>query len=162
MADNETIVRRGIEEVWNQGKLDVADEISTPNLIGHNSGQPDQHGTTEYKQYVADIRTAFPDIHFTINELIVQGDSAAAGLTVTGTHTGPLVGRGDIPTIPPTGKHVSLMCEVLFHLRDDKIAESWAVFDNLSLLQQLGVIPTAALASAGAQQAQQQAQQPPM
>jgi steroid delta-isomerase-like uncharacterized protein len=160
MADNAAIVRRGFEEVWNQGKLNVVDEINAPDFIGHNEGRPDDHGLAEFKRFVADTRTAFPDLHFTINELIVQGDSVAAGTTVTGTHTGPLVGRGDMPSIPPTSKSVSLMVSVLFHLRDGKIAETWAVVDNLSLLQQLGVIPTA-LASAGTQP-QPQTQQPPM
>lgn len=124
MADNATIVRRSFEEVWNQGKLSVADEITTPDLIAHNEGRPDEHGVAEFKRFVADARTAFPDVHFTIDEMIAQGDSVAARATVTGTHTGPLTGRGDIPSIPPTGKSVSLMVSVLFHLKDGKIAET--------------------------------------
>ncbi len=70
---------------WNQGKLDIVDEISTPDLIAHSAAQPDQHGIAEIKRYVTDVRTPFPVIHFTINELNAQGDTVVASTTFTGT-----------------------------------------------------------------------------
>lgn len=160
MADNLTSVRRGFEEVWNQGKLSVIDEVNAPDLISHNTGRPDDIGVAAFKKFVTDARTAFPDVHFTIDELIAQGDTFAVRATITGTHTGLLAITGEIPPLPPTGKRINLAASIMLHLKGGKIAETWAVVDNLDFLGQLGVFSPAALA-AGATQPQQ-AQQPHM
>ncbi len=80
-------------------------------------------------------RTAFPDIHFTVEDQIAEGDKLVTRFTITGTHKGELMG------IPPTGVHIT-MTGMIFDLNvGGKILEGWANTDALGMLQQLGVIP---------------------
>jgi len=80
-------------------------------------------------------RTAFPDVHFTIEDQIAEGDRVVTRWTARGTHQGPLVG------IPPTSKQVTMSGIAIYRLVDGKIVEQWGVNDMLGLLQQLGVVP---------------------
>ncbi len=80
------------------------------------------------------LRTAFPDLHFTIEELVAEGDTVAGRLTMSGTHQGPLMG------IPPTGRSVRQDHMHFVRFRDGKAIEHWGVRDELGMMQQLGVI----------------------
>ncbi len=81
-------------------------------------------------------RSAFPDTEFELNDLIEEGDKVAARITATGTHKGTLMG------IAPTGKRVSISGIVITQFRDGKQVESWSSYDQLGMLQQLGVVPS--------------------
>jgi predicted ester cyclase len=81
------------------------------------------------------LRTAFPDLHFTIEELVAEGDTVAGRLTMSGTHLGPLMG------MPPTGGSVRQDHMHFVRFRDGKAIEHWGVRDELGMMQQLGVIP---------------------
>lgn len=140
-ADNAAIVRRAIEEVLNRGNLRVIDELCAPNLIAHDPSGPDRAGREADKQFVELLRAAFPDLHFTIHELIAQGDTVVIRYTATGTHQGAFQG------IPPTGRRATVQGVGVHHLENGRIKESWAFWDQLSLLRQLGVVPAPETAS---------------
>jgi len=132
---NKALARRDYQEVWNQGKLDAVDEIFAADYVSHWAGSPDIHGTQSYKQSVTSYRTAFPDVQFTVEDQIAEGDKVVTRWTSTGTHKGELMG------IPPTGVQVTLTGISISRLSDDKVVEDWVNWDMLGMLQQLGVIP---------------------
>jgi steroid delta-isomerase-like uncharacterized protein len=141
-ADGPTTVGGGcpvcdriVEEIWRQGKLDVADEIFAPDYVGHVAGSPDLHGPEGYKQFVSMSLTDFPDVHITIEDIIAEGDKVAGRWTLTGTHQGEFVG------IPPTGVQVTVTGITIHRLFDDKVVEDWIISHTLGMLQQLGVVP---------------------
>jgi len=133
--ENKAIARRGSEEVWNQGKLDVIDEIFATDYVNHRAGGPDIHGPEGYKQFFTMFRTAFPDIKFTIEDQIAEGDKVVTHVTFTGTHKGELMG------IPPTGVQVTVTGIAISRIAGGKILECWVNSDDLGMWQQLGVIP---------------------
>ncbi|NOZ28128.1 MAG: hypothetical protein GXP39_08775 [Chloroflexi bacterium] len=132
---NKEIVRRHVEEYWNQGRLEVAKEIHAPDYTFHEQTNPPIRGRDAYDQFAIMYRTAFPDLHFTIEELIAKGDKVVERWSCTATHQGELMG------IPPTGKRARTTGISIFRIADGKIAEEWTNWSALSLLQQLGVVP---------------------
>src|SRR5262245_38371385 len=96
---NKAIVRRGFEELFNKGQLDVADEVFAKDYVGHDPALPkDLHGPQEFKKFVQMYRTAFPDLVCTIEDQLADGDKVVTRFTARGTHRGELMG------IPPTGR----------------------------------------------------------
>ena len=138
-ADPKTLVRRLFEEVWNQGKLDVLDEIVASDYDPHplpndpNFGR----GPAGQKQFVNLYRSAFPDTHFTIDAMVAEGDLVATRWTAQGTHTGDLMGMA------PSGKHVTVTGMNINRAVNGKLSDGWGNFDQLGLLQQIGAIPMA-------------------
>ena len=132
--DNKAHVRRGFEAV-NQKNLAVFDELLTPDVVFHNASTTMQ-GLEAYKQFLSMYMTAFPDLHFTIEDMIAEGDTVVARFTTRGTHQGNLMG------IPPTGKQVSGTGMFIDRIVNGKGVEQWFNTDDLGLLQQLGVVPT--------------------
>jgi steroid delta-isomerase-like uncharacterized protein len=92
-------------------------------------------GLSAYKHFIAPFFTAFPDIQFTTEDMIAEGDTVAVRRTFRGTHKGSLMG------IPPTGKQVTTTMMTFNRIANGKIVEGWNNVDDLGLLQQLGVIP---------------------
>jgi len=133
--DGRTIARRYFEEVWNQGKVDVLDELLAPEYINHtpSTGRPPA-GPAGLKPIVLAIRRAFPDLHYTIEDVIVTGDAVAIRTTMTGTHEGDFFG------IPPTGKKIKVMQIQIERIKDGRIVEHWRVTDELSLMRQIGAV----------------------
>ena len=140
---NKALSRRGLEEVWHQGKLEVIDELVAANFVFNNPTLPGGKvtGPEAYKQWVQMNRAAFPDVRLTVNDQVAEGDKLVTRWTVTGTHKGALMG------IAPTGKRVTGTGITIEHSRGGKVVESWENGDALGILQQLGVVP--ALAPAG-------------
>ncbi len=132
---NKEVVRRYTEEVWSQGKLDLIDEIIGDGYVFHDPLTPGVEGREAIKQLIAAYRVAYPDLHFTIEDLIAEGDWVVSRWTSSGTQLGELMG------IPPTGIWGQSMGITLFRVVDGKIVEEWARWDSLGLLQQLGVVP---------------------
>ncbi len=132
---NKAIARRVIEEVWNQGKLDVMDEIYATDFILNDPAVGEVRGTEGLKQYVSMYRTAFPDVQLTIEDMIAEGDKVVTRFTFTGTHKGELMG------IPPTGVQVTMTGIAISRIAGGKVVEDWVNGDDLGMLQQLGVIP---------------------
>jgi steroid delta-isomerase-like uncharacterized protein len=135
---NRSIVRRWIEEGWNKGNPAIVDQLYAPDYVQYESSPTPVTSREALKQYVAGYRAAFPDMHFTMDDLIAEGDKVVWRFTSSGTHDGPFMG------IPPTGKPCSVTGIVIFRLENSRIAEAWVNIDALALLQQLGVVPIAA------------------
>jgi len=139
---NKAIARRFLEEVFGQGKLAVADEIVSPDHVDHGPGALPgvPHGPEGSKMLVTGYRNAFPDIHFTIDEQIAEGDKVVTRWTGHATHKGELAG------IPATGKSATVTGMGVDRIVNGKIVESWGIFDQFGMMQQLGVIPAASQA----------------
>ena len=133
--ENKAIVRRGYEEIWNGENLAAVDEIYAPGFVLYDPVTPGVRGPEGFKQYVTMIRTAFPDLHFTVKDQIAEGDKVATRWTVTGTQQGQFMG------IPPTGKHSTVTGITISRIADGKIVEERSNWDALGMLQQAGVVP---------------------
>ena len=134
---NKAIARRFFEEVWNKGDLAVLDEIIAEDHFNSGSsilpGAP--AGPEGAKQVVTLYRNAFPDLQFTIDEQLAEGEKVLTRWTASGTHQGELQG------LPATGKSSTVPGIVIDRFVNGKIAESWGLFDYFAMMQQLGVIP---------------------
>ncbi len=131
--ENEAIVRRTWEELFNQGKLAVADELISPDFKNHAApGSPP--GPASFKGLVTFYRSAFPDAQFTIEDLLADDDKVVMRNTFSGTHRGPFMG------VAPTGRRVSQEQIHIVRVASGQVVEHWAVRDDLNLLRQLGVI----------------------
>ena len=138
---NKARIRRVIEEAYSRGDLSVVDEVAASNLVIHASSQ-DIRGREGAKQFVTMFRTAFPDLKFTIEDQIAEGDMVVTRWTARGTH------RGDCQGVPATGREIHLMGTDIDRMTDGKVVECWAHVDELGLMQQLGVIPAPEQATA--------------
>lgn len=134
--------RRYVDEVLNGGKLDAIDEICSEDYVGHVAGQPDMNREGD-KQLVGMLRSAFPDLRFTLLHQLCDGDLAVHHGVGRGTHKGELMG------IPPTGRQVEITGINVNRFDGGKLVESWGVLDMLSLMQQLGVVPAPGQQPAG-------------
>ncbi len=134
--EHKAIVRRVIEEGWNQGNLAVFDEANAPEYVDHAAIPGQGPGAEGYKQAVQMTRAAFPDLHLTIDDMIAEGDQVVTRWTARGTHQGALLG------IPPTGKPVTITGIDILRIANGKVVERWAEDNGLALMQQLGVVPT--------------------
>jgi steroid delta-isomerase-like uncharacterized protein len=133
---NKALMRRYFEEAWNQGNLAVLNEIVAPHFTNHNPAIPGlPPGSDGLKPIFAAFRTAFPDLHFTIDDMISEDDKVVTRWTLQGTHQSEFMG------IPPTGKRFVAGGIEIERIIDGKIVEHWLQADNMGLMQQLGVIP---------------------
>jgi steroid delta-isomerase-like uncharacterized protein len=131
-------IRRAWEEAINEGNMDAFDELCAPNVVWHQAPFPDVEGLEAYKQSLADIRKGMPDLQYTFDELVLEGENLEAGrYTLRGTHTG----QSAAFPIPPTGKPWVMRAAFVSHLEEGKVVEAWHYMDWLGLLQQLGVVP---------------------
>ena len=133
--ENKALERRGIEEGWNKGNLTVIDELIAANVVTHRPPAPPLQGTEAFKQFVLMYRSAFPDLHYTIEDQIAEGDKVVTRWTARGTHKGELMG------IPPTGKQGTVTGISVSRWANGKVVEIWINADDLGMLQQLGVVP---------------------
>lgn len=133
---NKIAVQRAWDEVINQGNLEAAEELFTADYVYHSAGNPDLHGLEQgVRRPVTIQRTAFPDIHCKVEDMIAEGDLVVHRWSAAGTH------RGEFMGIPPTGKRVAMTGIVFSRMVDGKTAEDWSEMDELGMLQQLGAIP---------------------
>jgi predicted ester cyclase len=131
---NKANIRRHVEEVWNKGNLDLIPELIAPNYVAHTISGTDVKGPEGFKQQiVVATRTALPDVHYTIDSLVAEGDLVAARYIATGTFTGEVAG------FKPTGKKVSLKSAVFHRFENGKQVEAWSYSDSLDQSRQLGI-----------------------
>ncbi len=133
--ENKAIVRRMTEEVYNQGTIERIDHFFAASYVHHDPASPHVRDRDGLKEVLRAFRAGCPDLHITIDELLAEGDTVTKRWTYHATHTGDLSG------MLPTGKHITMSGLELFRLANGKIADCWLGYDNLSLMQQLGVIP---------------------
>ena len=133
--ENKELVRRFVEEFWNEGNAAAADELMAEDAEIHMpTGElVDLDGL---KGFAGAFRGAFPDWHSTFEELIAEGDRVAERWTGRGTH------RGELQGIAPTDRRIEVPGSVFYRIVDGKIVEFRGQLDMMSLMQQLGAIPS--------------------
>ena len=129
-------MRRFYDEVFNKKNRAAIDEFIAPNHVDHAAPPGMPGGLQGVKQTINMYLTAFPDLHFTVEDLIAEGDKVVTRLTVRGTQQGEFMG------IPPTGKHATVKAIDINRIVGGKSIEHWLEMDTLGLMQQLGVVPT--------------------
>ena len=130
-------IRRSFKAL-NRGKaacLIDMDRTNATNVVVHSSSGMDIHGLEDFKKLMSQWYDGFPDIHFNIDDMVVEGDMVVVRYTLTGTHKGTFMG------IPPTNKTLSGWAIDIYHIVGGKLVECWTRGDTLGLMQQLGVIP---------------------
>ena len=143
----ENLVRRLIEEGFNQGNLGVTEELISPDLVEHQTFGPDHApGAEGVKAVIASLRRAFSDFHLAIDDLAVDSDTVWLRMTGTGTNDGSFMGHA------PTGRAMRIQVFDALRVDNDRIVEHWGVPDRLGTLFQLGLAspPARAVASAAA------------
>ena len=128
---NKAIIRRFYDEVINQNNLAALDDLLGDQYVSHDLPSD----PAALKGFIDGMHTAFPDGRITIDQLIAEGDTVAMRGTYRGTQTGRL------QDIPPTGKAVTVSAQDVYRVVAGKIVEHWGGPNQLSLLQQLGVVP---------------------
>jgi len=137
--DNKAILRRITDEVFNQGNLDVVDELFAPNYVLHDPGVPggELRGVESFKQqWVSMFRTAFPDLQLTVQDQVAEGDRVVTRYVGRGTHRGELMG------IPPTNNVALVSGMIMSRVSGGRVEEDWNNFDTFGMMQQLGVVPS--------------------
>jgi steroid delta-isomerase-like uncharacterized protein len=133
--DNKASVRKAYE-TGNQGNPSLfVDTFIDPNQVDHSAPPGMPGGIEGARQFAAMFWTAFPDLHFTVEDMIAEGDKVVARITLSGTQQGAFMG------IPPTGKHVTITGIDINRIAGGKSVEHWFEMDMLGMMQQLGVIP---------------------
>lgn len=120
---------------WNTGEAKYAQAAVAPSFFDNTLPKGRPQGTSGLLSASRNFRTAVPDLHCTIDDLLVVGDKVVARLTFTGTHKGGFMGK------PASGKQVNFLAIDILHMKDGRIVENWHLEDNLTLLQQLGAVP---------------------
>src|SRR5215217_2479966 len=136
--ENKATVRRIPDEVFNQGNLSMVDELLAPDYVLHDPGVPggQLRGLEAFKeQWVSMLRTAFPDLRIVIEDQVAEGDKVVSRYTGSGTHQGELRG------FPPTNNRVEVTGTITSRFAEGKIVEEWNNFDNMGMMQQLGIVP---------------------
>ena len=134
MEENKAIVRRSLEQGFNARDLAIVDELAALDYLEHTPFPGQAPGPEGVKQLFTMLYSAFPDIQTRIDDVIAEGDKVVVRTTLHGTHSGHFRG------IPPSGKQVTVSSMAVFRVIRGKIMERWAIQDQLSLLQQLGVV----------------------
>ena len=137
MADNKDVIRRFIEEVLNQGRFEQLDELVQEDFVELDLLPGQSPGREGLQEVIRQMRGAFPDMHWVIEETIGEDDKVCTRFTWTGTHRGPFMG------VPATGRRVTVKGVVIDRLHSGKMADSRILMDTLGLMQQLGVVPQA-------------------
>jgi steroid delta-isomerase-like uncharacterized protein len=132
--ENKAVIRR-ITEGLSQKDVAVIDELCTPDFVNHDPANQEVRSREDYKQWVTGFFVAFPDLHFSLEDILAEGDKVAYRFTIRATHSGSWRGAA------PTGKSTTVTGIAIARLRDGKSAELWTITDALGLVQQLGLIP---------------------
>ena len=137
LEENKAEYTRFFDEVLNGRNLAVLDELNTPNMVDHarSDPRPDLSDLEAAKESVAMLHRGFPDIKWSLDDMIAEGDRVVARWTAHGTHEGEFMG------IPPTGKQVTFSGIEIVRIEDGKGVEHWEQFGVMSLMQQLGALP---------------------
>jgi len=131
------ISRRVVDEIFNQGKTSLVDELFASNFTDHTAelrGYRDR-GLAGFKQWAPELRRAFPDLHYTVDDVVGEGDKVVIRITGNGTF------KNAFMNMTPTNKHATWSEIHIARLSGGKITEHWGSVDRLGMLQQLGVIP---------------------
>jgi steroid delta-isomerase-like uncharacterized protein len=143
MDDPKQLINRFVEDLWNERRLDTADAIFANHCITHQlrSGVPVEavpRGPQAIKEHVAGWIASFPDLRFSVEQMLCEGDRVMTQLLMEGTHQGAWMG------IPASGKKVQIRMFTVHRVSHGKIVEDWVLVESLGVFQQLGVVPSTA------------------
>jgi steroid delta-isomerase-like uncharacterized protein len=143
MDDPKQLINRFVEELWNERRLEVADAIFAKDCVTHQlrSGVPVDtvpRGPQVIKEHVAGWIASFPDLRFSIEQMLSEGDRVVTQLLMEGTHQGAWLG------IPASGKKMQIRMFTVHRVVQGKIVEDWVLVESLGVFQQLGVVPNTA------------------
>jgi steroid delta-isomerase-like uncharacterized protein len=132
--ENVELVKRWFREVWNEGRNQTVHDLLAPNAVakGQTISAADIHGPEEFVNFVKGIRSAFPDINVTIEDVFGAGDKVVARWSATMTHSGDGLG------LAATGKKVRLNGITIARIKNGQIVEGWDNWDQLPMLRQIG------------------------
>lgn len=134
-AENVEIVRRLYDKVLNRNQPELLPSLLSEGIVLHTTTE--ERGLAAYGALTDRLRGAFPDMHFTLHDLIASGDRVVVRWSMEARHDGPLAG------IPATGKRVEQRANVIYRMEGGKIAEGWVQVDQVGMLRQLGIDPLA-------------------
>jgi steroid delta-isomerase-like uncharacterized protein len=134
IAENKALIRHYIEEVWNKGNVDAIDELAAENYARYPTGVGAPLNREGQKQRIRGFRQAFPDLRLTIEDMVAEDDKVVFRMSFRGTHQGTFMG------IAPTGRQMTFSVIDIARIVDGKLVEHWGNRDDLSMLQQLGVL----------------------
>ena len=137
MPDNKYVIRRFIEEVLNEGRFEQLDELVLEDFVELDPLPGQSPGRGGLQEVIRQMRGAFPDMHWVIEEMIGEADKVCTRFTWTGTQRGAFVG------VPATGRRVAVKGVVVDRLHSGKMADSRILMDTLGMMQQLGMVPQA-------------------
>ena len=141
---NRRLVRRALEEVYANGDLELANELVHRAFVDHEPAHAEQpRGPESVKQTVRSLQSAFGELRFEVEDEIAESDKVVQLVTMSGRHTGPLMGR------EPTGKAFAVRHIYIWRIADGRIAEHRGSRDDLGLLGQLGLLPVGDESEAG-------------
>ena len=135
VEESKALYRRFVEQVINNGQYDLIPELYTPDYVDHSAPPGAPGGLGGVRAVFEMFRTAFPDVHFVIDDMVGEGDLVATRVTGQGTQDGPFMG------FPPSGRHAVWGSKGIFRVRDGKITEHWGMPDLVALLGQIGALP---------------------
>jgi len=138
---NKQVVRRIFEDMVNSANTQLLNELIAEDYEGTQAGAP-ATGRTAFAATMENLRHAFPDIHYSIDDLLAEGDRVSVRWRWSGTHRG--VFRTPLGEYPPTGKHVANDGIAVFQLKEGRAWRSWLITDRLGFLQRLGGTPASA------------------
>lgn len=130
---NKALLKRAAEEIWNRGNLDVVDEIVAPDAIGRNQGEGMRR--EDFKQIVKEMREGFPDLKFTVESQVAEGDHVVTFTTMRGTH------KGDFRGLSATGNAITVKGVSHSRVVDGQVVEETVIYDQLAMMTQLGIQP---------------------
>ena len=135
VEDNKAAVQRMGEEAFNQGNLEVLDELVAQDVVDHDPAPGQASGREGIKHFVSTLRTAFPDLQLAVENMVAEGDYVAFNYTISGTHQGEFMG------IEPTGNRVSVRAMEMVRIAGGQMVDRWGNTDQVGMLQQLGALP---------------------
>jgi predicted ester cyclase len=141
---NKAIARRTFEEIFPACDVEALAEIVDPDVVSRGRRPDEPPGFEGAKRTMLWLATVFSDQRWEVHDVLGDGDVVAIRLTHHGRHTGDLMG------IPPTGREVAYQYVHFLRFRDGKAIEQWSVRDDMTLMRQLGVVPSTPEAPVGA------------
>lgn len=136
--DNKSVIGAFIEDVINQGRLERADDIVIEDFVELDPLPGQAQGREGLKEMIRQMRSAFPDIRWTVDEMLAEGDKVFTRFTWSGTHEGAFLG------VTATGRRITVKGMVIDRLVAGKMADSRILMDTLGMMQQLGALPVSA------------------
>ena len=144
LEENKALVRRAYEDGMNNRDFAIVDEVFAADYVGHFPGQPPSEGVELLKATLRSFFEAFPDLVFTVDDQVAEGDKVVTRWSAVGTHGGPW--HGFPPRehgIAPSGRKVHFAATDIYVIGDGKILEEWNTLEQLAVLEQIGAVPSA-------------------